>query len=765
MNHDKSPTRDEQSRDRYQIEFVGIKAGDERPNIVVQALDEGNHVIHSSPVEADGAFTLPHDVLKKSRRIAVGVPTGKGGVEKGALRYRSEEFAEVVRGGTLALAESAWAKLRYFWTCVSGRVRLCRRRRWWYDSILTAASTPVSQFPVGSAALASRGDSASIGSLTPAAAKASPSLGELIAWPYRCYTVCVGTVEVYRRTCCCQPIIVDWRIPDLIRELEILVEKLPKFPPPRNGFPPPPPPPPVDPFQTPLFGGGALNELALNAAQDLTVLRSLSTEQAVTYIKGRAHLAKWFCTCSRPSKVATGTINPDGTFNICWRDFSRFLSPNCHVEYAYVVKQTIGGVTTTIYDGIQGNIWFDSGDDALLTSYNPKAFTCGETGTSPGDAVVYLDLIGDTESHELITPNATGWDRVAAPAGNSGLLFPNVGPNSSHERNLGGAIELTFFFSLAMRDPAIGAKYYRVSVSRSDAFGNPVGPRYYFDEGLAWKKVVGLDVVSESLGPVSAGAEGNLYRIPYTDEPWTGDIRYHALIDTVKTEFNVPDALNLASPSERHLVTIEIFNAGGERLRPLGTPPTGQPGTELAKPFKFQRWFQASGSPGDDLMPVPHGALTHLFLWDNRPPVADITRLVRNGIPSSEECQFLVGSKSATFGIEYRSYVADQRCLFDQSISWVRGLNGSAANGGAGSLDTPTPPANVGKPPTAPGISGTNTFELMLTRLHPPFAPAVLQRCSFAVTLTTWSKTTNGESLAYPQASETAAFALQITSA
>jgi hypothetical protein len=38
----------------------------------------------------------------------------------------------------------------------------------------------------------------------------------------------------------------------------------------------------------------------------------------------------------------------------------------------------------------------------------------------------------------------------------------------------------------------------------------------------------------------------------------------------------------------------------------------------------------------------------------------------------------------------------------------------------------------------------------------------VLQRCSFAVTLTTYAKTTNGENFNYPQAQETAAFALAI---
>ena len=50
---------------------------------------------------------------------------------------------------------------------------------------------------------------------------------------------------------------------------------------------------------------------------------------------------------------------------------------------------------------------------------------------------------------------------------------------------------------------------------------------------------------------------------------------------------------------------------------------------------------------------VPYAALTHLFCWDNRPPVADITQLVKDGIASLEECQFLQGPGSSTFAIEY----------------------------------------------------------------------------------------------------------------
>ena len=98
--------------------------------------------------------------------------------------------------------------------------------------------------------------------------------------------------------------------------------------------------------------------------------------------------------------------------------------------------------------------------------------------------------------------------------------------------------------------------------------------------------------------------------------------------------------------------------------------------------------------------------------------------------------------------------------IWSAGFGWI---NLSPTNGGVGSLSTPLSPANVGKPPALPATSGSNTFDLMLTRLDPP-PPVVLQRCSFAVTLTTYAKTTNGENFGYPQNApeETAAFALGI---
>lgn len=768
MNERKAAPKNADGEGAVQLELVGWSGAEERPPITVLALDANQKTIASQAVDAQGHFNLPPDVLKRAHRVVLGAPDGKEGVsEQASITFRADEFAAQIQAGTLALAEGIWSRFRFHWQCVSGSVQACRRRPWWYDQLISAAITPVSTRSVAASVRAAFG--------TTALERSVSSLNDLIAWPVRCAPVCLGKVEVYRRTCCCWPIVFDdLRIDDLIRDLEIYVERLPKLPPPKGGFPPPPPPPLGDPLQTAFFKGGALNELAVHASSDLQVLRGMPRDQAAAYINARPYLVHRLCSCSAPTKVGSGSLQPDGSFNICWLEPWRILAHNCYEQYAYVVTQTIGGTSTVIYNGLTAGAWFGAGETPVLRSYNPHAYTCNETGGGSGDAYVFLDLVGDTESHELTTPTATGWDRVAAPNASSGLLFPGTGPNNSHLRNLGGALELTFTFSLGMRAAAVGAKYYRISISRADALGNPVGTRHYYNQGLAWQKVVGLDIVPESLGPVppaTVGGEANLYRIPYSDEPWVGSVRYHALINTLQNELNVPPTLavddpgyaaNVAQPAVNHLITLEVFNAAGERLRPLGTAASGQPGVEVAKPFKFRRWFQPGGSVGDDTVEVPHAALTHLFCWDNRPPVADITRLVKGVTPSTEECQFLTGPANEQFAVEYRAYVPDQRFQYAHSIGWLRGLNASVTNGGLGSLPTPSSPNNVGEPPALPVSSGSNSFQTMLTRLDAPNPPVVLQRCSFAVTLTTYAKTTNGENLSYPHAQETAAFALAI---
>ena len=70
-----------------------------------------------------------------------------------------------------------------------------------------------------------------------------------------------------------------------------------------------------------------------------------------------------------------------------------------------------------------------------------------------------------------------------------------------------------------------------------------------------------------------------------------GSVRYHALINTLVTNLNTPPATDLAALAKNRLVTLEVFNSAGERLRPLGVR-LSQSGAEAAKAFKFRRWFQ-----------------------------------------------------------------------------------------------------------------------------------------------------------------------------
>ncbi len=733
------------SRDVYHLDLAGYAATDTRPEVAVQVLGARREVLLSVEVGSDGMFALPTEVLKKGERVVMGPVGDDGAVDRSvAFTIRAADFASFVNGNVVAIARGIWVKWPGFRVCVSGSVRVCRRRPWWYDAVITAATATPPR----------------LGLATPRLTREvafTPSLNELVIWPFRCEPVCLGTVEVYRRTCCCRPLVIDdLRLDDLIRYLEREVARVPI---------PPVPPVPVDPLRTTFFAGGGLNEYALHAASDLTILRGLTREQATTYVNARPYLLHRLCTCTTPVKVGSGSLQPDGTFNVCWFERFRVLGRGCNDQYAYVVRQTIGLTTTTIYDGLAAGAWYSLADTPVLTTHHPKAYGCSGTGSSDGNAYVYLDLVGDTESHELTTPDATGWGSVQPPTATSGLLFPNPGP-TGHLRNLGGGVELLYNFSEGMK--SLGAMYYRLSVTQADASGNPVGTRHYYGTGLSWQKVVGSNIVPESLGPVTVGAQANLYRIPYaSDANWTGAGRYHALIDTTRVEFNVPAAGDLASPAMNHLITLEVFDAAGQRLRPVGTPTAGGagglPGADATAAFEYRRWFQPGGSVGDDTVVVPFAALTHLFCWDNRLPVADITQLVKDGVPSSQECQFMVGTSNTTFGIEYSAYVPDQRFQKSHVIEWKRGLNGSPANGGEGALPAPLSPTNVGKPPALPQLSGTNTFQQMLTRLNPsPTPPTVLRKCTFAVTLTTFAKTTNGESFGYPHASETAAFALEI---
>ncbi|MCM8857343.1 MAG: hypothetical protein LC541_17275 [Candidatus Thiodiazotropha sp.] len=738
----------------------GLKQGDECPEIEVSLFDHEGNVMEAVTVGNDGSFNLPASAVEKAHRVRIG-PGGEASKEAPStvyLSYRAADFNSVLDASILNIGRRVWQEWLFFYRCVSGTVSRCRRSPWWYAELARATMRPVL---TPRRALFQAGESLATGRFARAARIPDAfNLDQLIAWPVRCSPICLGTVEVYKRICCCKPwVFTDDRFERLKHELEDLLNGIPEIP----DFPDPPgPDPDPAPYRAAFLRDGALDERALRAGEDLQALRSLPSDRIVEYVNARPYLLCRHYDCSDPIKVAEGMIGPDGRFNICWSEFPKVLRAGCHVEYAYKVKQRIGPFTVTIYNGLAAGHWHDSNDEVALKSYHPWAIACRDNG-GQGDAFVYLDEIGDTDSSLLGTPDQTNAVSVANPGLNGGVAFPSGGPagNGSHDRNWGGTLKLAMMFSESMRN--VGAKYYRVSVTETDSSGNPVGAPEYVTKGLSWNKAVavppsGVDVVPVSLGPTSTTApdepQDNLYEIPFDGDlglnaDWEAD-QYHV-------ELNTADALKLWSdpgaiegqPAKRHLVTVEVFNATGQRLRPNGTPPSGLPGAEIEVAFTYRRKFQDTGPTNM----VPFGALTHLFWWDNRDVVASIENLRMDGLASDEQCQFLNGTSTSTFGIGYRAYHPWELFQKNHVISWKRGLNG-----GSDTLLNST--TNVGVPPASEGASLTHTFGHMLD--HPVATTPPRTKCAFSVFLTTYNKRTDGDDLDFGRRHDNAAFALDI---
>ena len=744
------------------IVLEGIGAEEARPELAITAWDRTGESIYETGVGADGAFEFSAGALDKATRVTIGPREADGELlSQLALTYRPDRFRELLQAGVINVGRGIWQNWFIFIRCVTGRVRVCHRSPWWYADLIRLAREPIASLQP-SPSIAARGhalahpSSVSAGALAeamlpPQRLSPAASIDQLIFWPFRCAPVCEGTVQVYRRVCCCVPwVIYDPRLKDLLRELEAIV----------HGLPEPVPGPDPAPLQgvvssavpnaaAAFFKDGTLDEMTVRAAEDLTALRALPAEAVPAYVQARPYL---FCRgylCGTPVRVAQGELGPGGRFNICWRDFPIIVRPGCHVEYAYVVTQRFGPFTITIYNGIAANSWHAAGDDLTLTTFSPWARGCRD---NPGGAFVFLDLIGDTGAHELVTPDAVSATAVAAPAYNSGLVFPAPTPaaavGADLNRNWGGTLKLSYLFSEGMQD--VGARYYRISVVEADASGQPTGTRHYLDAGLSWNKAVpdgggGVDIVPVSLGPSSAGGENFLYQIPYDTNPTTDWLsgQYHGYLNTDDARWN--------DPTKRHLVMLEVFDASGRRLRPNGTPATGLGGTEVAAAFTYRRRYQATGATAE----VPFGALTHMFWWDNRDVFADIVDLRRNGLVFNAECLFFGGAPGTSFGVGYRAYHPHEIFQLYHQVTWRRGLGSTAAS--SGTLQ-PQISVNVGVPPGPPGASATNTFQQML---RPDLDPTRL-KCAFTAFLDIWNKRTDGDDLGHAHSGDTAAFVIEI---
>ena len=753
------------------IVLTGLAPDEQTCNLVVHLTDASLKTIKTLKVDDKGYINLHQDALKDITYVAIASASEKAETlsRDSIVLLRARQVTKLLReSDTIELARGRWERLFPIRRCVSGRVRACRRLWPRLDGL--GANLPARAFLPDADSGATAVAAAVAATPTGLASFNAGLASELIA-PTRCSPVCEGVVEVYLRRCCWRPIIVfDPRIDDIIRHLEAI--PWPPIPDP-GPFGPGPigprpgpsligpspigPRPGPGPDPAPFLRGGDVDELTINARRDLLALRSLPAAERPAYIESRPYFRSLF-SCGTPRLVGSGFLQPEGEFQVCWRWYPTFLPANCNEEVAYVVKQLIDGVTVTIYDGRLAGRWYQLGETPTLTTYDWRAITCrgGDTPTVSG-AAVFLELIGDTESHELETPTPNGWDRVSAPAFNSGLLFPETAAAAKgvlRNCNLGGTLNLLYRFSEPLR--GVGAKYYRLTVQPADASGNPTGTRQRIGPpNSQWRKFrfsggsIQVVAVPLAAGPVASG-ETDLWTIPYdadlkndltVSEEWLAN-QYHGQIDT--TQFS----------DGKYLLTVEVFNAAGQRLRPTGTSGTG-----TDAPFQYHLWEKSGGT--DVFPPVAYAGLTHLLWWDNRVGSGDIEGVEVTGSPTPVgTCLFLRGPGTAELKIRHRAYHSEPLFFHNYALTAYRGLEGAVNNPLAippivnGNLPVPDSAANAGTPPAAAALSTGTAFSALLGT-HP--------RCSFAVNMTMSLKTTNGSGFLYQGGlRDTVAFALEI---
>ena len=721
------------------ITFAGIKDDEKPPAFAAYQLDAAGR-----PVKKLGRYdgkALKLD-LGNVKSVAFGpdVDDFKTLPRESLASYRVDQKIDIWRKQGVVLPRDIWDRFHFYFVCVTGTLRKCRP--WFWDLLDDIRLAPMFEL-------------AQVARIKPITAELEPH----ILFPIRCQPLCDGIVEIYERECCCYHIY----IPDLLDRLREILEVLPipipdPIPDPFPDGPGPGPGPGPDPapFTPRLLRAKARTIQQRKATLDFTAvppeellqdylaLRSLPLEAAQRYVFERPYLYPIFCHCS-VRKVGQTAIQPGGNFDFCYRRVSP--SPYCVTTYAYKVKQLINGVLTVVYDGLAAHQYFGLGTPANIRIYNPLARVCadgpGDPPPNDGDPFVMLEHVGAFPTFHFNFPTQTGVSQAGALDADDGTYTTGYAPDCPW----GSALGLRLWFSPEL-EPIVS--YYRLKVFAVNDAGSTVGAPKVLNSSVTWDKLVDVpgDIVRapETLGPVTVGAENDLFHVPYWSSPNHRYLsgQFHQIWNTAQTDF----------PDGKYLLVIEVFDAAGNRIKPAGSAGPG-----AARAFQFRRWTSAS-----DTDPVPFADVAHVFWVDNTPVGGDIVDLRKDGNPNVAECQFMSGPGSTTFAIGFRAYHVhgvehagngDQNSfMYYYSIGWQRGLNGpTGALGPAPGLNNHT---DVGETGSAVA-SGTETFSNLL---------GANAKCTFSVTLNVYAKHTAGGGTriqAYDY-HETASFALEITS-
>ncbi|MEF7613597.1 hypothetical protein V4F39_06695 [Aquincola sp. MAHUQ-54] len=745
------------------VQFAGLAPGEPMPVFALYETDVSGRPLRKLAVSKDGTLDVGES-LPKLRYVGLGpdVEDPAALPRQSLTRYRVSSVLEPWTKNGILLGRDIWDRFRFHVTCVSGTAKKCRP--WWWDLV---AQPLFERAPLARLQLAQH-------ALQPAALALNPQL-----FPWRCLPMCDGLVEVYQRECCCHRI----HLPDLFdRFAEILAELPIPLPEP---WPPGPDPAPLE--QQFMAGRAAKSarksrlarfdptKLELASApprrllDDYTALLAMpSAAEQAAYVQARPHLHPLLCHCST-RKVGETPLQPGGRFDFCFIDWPhphphRHLS--CTTVYAYKVKQFINGAWVVVYDGLAAHDYFGTGESAELHSHDKRAIVCDEPDDQ-GDGTAYamLDTVGATEHFNFA--DQTGESQHAALDADDGTVVFGGVPGCPW----GTSLALHLLITPEMKEAAVGARYYRLKVAPVDASGMLAGPPEILDDKVTWeRRIIGGSgpqiwepVVLGPLPAPAPGGESNLFTIPYWElgvNEWRmGISQAHQVWDTTGMKSDG----NAISPNGRHALILELFDAGGQRIKPSGAGGAG-----TAKPFVYKRWKNTPDNAADVVQPD----LSHVFWVDNTPVVADIVDLRKGGVPNIDECQFMVDAPDTPFSIGFRAYHVNgvdhagngdaNSFMRGYSIGWQRGLDGSTGTLGHAPIypDNHHDVAETG----AAESSGSMSFEQMLTGPDGMGGTFVRPKCTFSVTLYVDCKHTNGSSRltwVYDRY-ETASFALEI---
>jgi hypothetical protein len=715
----------------YKVVFVGAQAHEQTPNVAVYSLDSLGRVTEKIAVASEGTLDLSR-VKAAVIALAPDVATIADLDPENLVTLRlADQLPVWKQTGAIEIPSQWWRGWLPFSICLSGTASRC---------ILFWGG---------------------LEGLRPIAL----GLQEL-HFPEICEPLCNAVVEVWEYTTCCWPFLIPY-VPPLIDNLAAFLTDNPIM------FPAPPLPNP-GPLDSNLvtkvdaaFAAGKVSNAfvpSTTLATHLATLRTLSPQDAVTYIETYPILWPFWCT-GGSALLGQTAVNPDGTFSFCYSYFPLFRF-NCRNSYFYKIKQLINGVWTYIYDGSAAQQYFSADETANL--YTLAGQTCFQPPALGTDYIAF-QAIGNTNTYDLnsnwlgaTTSVPVGVDLTqvgdtqlapftGTPGQDAGLW---VGSGPGYGGPWATSLNLLLNYDPSLQSASPSPYYYRFSIVQADATGAPragltptplMAPVswQYFDLSTSPPTTP-----SQSLGPVTVNGNQGLFQIPYFGEgnpSWLGN-QFHQVLDTTTLPNVIPGGPGTGNG--QFLLIVEVFDKSGNRLVP--TDATSPLSTDTKGTFNYLRLITSATNAY-----VQFNSLTHVLWVDNRPVMGKIDYYMNP--TGTQTCQFYRGSADTLFYVGFQAYhtvmcdglnfgspVPSASFMSSFGLSWEEGLNGPTGSLAQGEDTNWTNGCVVGvanaystqSPPSSSAFTVTpTTFSDML---------GTETSCSFALTLGVSPKHTNG---------------------